>query len=465
MESLGQILLRIATRKQPARDLQGSSPEGSFPPSPECPICGDVGWLSPKVPLTHPDFGQARPCSCQDSYSNQMRRTTVLERHSNLGVLRQSSFSGADPSGPGSDTTSHQQFTKAFTAATQFAEDPVGWITFAGPSGSGKTYLAAAIANHQIDLGCPALMITASDLLDQLRVGFEEGAVATFSDTFDQLRSVRLLILDDLPTKPTTPWGQDRLFQLLAHRHSAKLSTVVTLRGDPEQLEDFLRTRLETADGFARLHILGKPGNSAVHNLGSIPASMRGRMTFESFQVAADGSLTNEERQALAGTHAYVQRWAERDRPDGWLLLLGPCGVGKTHLAVAAAVERQSRGDDVYFATIADLLDQLRGTFSDDSPIAHADLMQRIRTSQLLVLDDMGAERHTPFAEDKLFQIVNHRYEERLPTIVTTSVFPADLDDMRPRIASRLLDRMVVTTLVMEAPDYRRRAARGLHER
>ena len=341
----------------------------------------------------------------------------------------------------------------------------MGWITFAGPSGSGKTYLAAAIANHQIDLGCPALMITASDLLDQLRVGFEEGAVATFSDTFDQLRSVRLLILDDLPTKPTTPWGQDRLLQLLAHRHSAKLSTVITLRGDPEQLEDFLRTRLETADGFARLHILGKSGNSAVHNLGSIPASMRGRMTFESFQVAADGSLTNEERQALAGTHAYIQRWAERDRPDGWLLLLGPCGVGKTHLAVAAAVERQSRGDDVYFATIADLLDQLRGTFSDDSPIAHADLMQRIRTSQLLVLDDMGAERHTPFAEDKLFQIVNHRYEERLPTIVTTSVFPADLGDMRPRIASRLLDRMVVTTLVMEAPDYRRRAARGLHER
>ena len=465
MKSLGQILLRIATRKPSTPNPDRSSPEGNSPPSPECSICGDVGWLSPKVPLTHPDFGQARPCSCQVSYSNQMRRTMALERHSNLGVLRQSNFSSANPSGPGSDTASHQQFAAIFTAATRFADDPVGWIAFAGPSGSGKTYLAAAIANRRIDLGHPALMITASDLLDQLRMGFEEGAQATFSDMFDQLRNVPMLILDDLPTKPTTLWGQDRLFQLLAHRHSEKLSTVITLRGDPEHLDDFLRTRLETADGFAQLHILGKPGNLAAHNLGRIPASMRERMTFESFQVAADGSLTNEERQALSGTHAYVQRWAERDRPDGWLLLLGPCGVGKTHLAVAAAVERQSRGDDVFFATVADLLDQLRGTFSEDSPIAHADLMQRIRTSRLLVLDDMGSERHTPFAEDKLFQIVNHRYEERLPTIVTTSVFPVDLDDMRPRIASRLLDRMVVTTLVMEGPDHRRRAARGLHGR
>ena len=104
-------------------------------------------------------------------------------------------------------------------------------------------------------------------------------------------------------------------------------------------------------------------------------------MTFEAFQITANGSLTEEERRAVSGTHAYVQRWAERNRPDGWLLLLGPCGVGKTHLAVAAAVERQNRGDDVFFATVADLLDQLRGTFSEDSPIAHADMMQRIRTS------------------------------------------------------------------------------------
>ena len=439
--------------------------EDAFPATPRCSICGDVGWLSSKVPLTHPEFGQVRPCSCQESRSNQLRRSMALERHSNLRALRQATFSNANPSGPGVDAASHRTYAAVSTASARFAKDPVGWITFAGPSGSGKTYLAAAIANHQIDLGCPALMITTSDLLDQLRTGLAEGADASFGDMFDQLRNIPILILDDLPTRPTTLWGQDRLFQLLAHRHSERLATVITLRGDPEQVDDFLRTRLETSDGFARMYSLGKAGNLAARSLGGVPANMRGRMTFESFRTDANGSLTDEERRAVAGTHAYVQRWAQRGYPDGWLLLLGPCGVGKTHLAVAAAVERENLGDDVFFATVADLLDQLRGTFSEDSPIAHDDLMQRIRISQLLVLDDLGSERHTPFAEDKLFQIVNYRYEERLPTIVTTSAFPGELDNMRPRIASRLLDSMVVTMLVMEGPDYRRRAGGGADAR
>ena len=360
-------------------------PENAFSATPSCGICGDVGWLSSKVPLTHPEFGQVRPCSCQESHSNQLRRSMVLERHSNLGALRQATFSNASPSGPSADAASHRTYAAVETAATRFAEDPVGWITFAGPSGSGKTYLAAAIANHQIDLGRPALMITASDLLDQLRIGFSESAEANFGDMFDQLRNAPLLILDDLPTRPTTLWGQDRLFQLLAHRHSERLATVITLRGDPEQVDDFLRTRLETSDGFAWMHTLGRVGNLAARSLGGVPANMRGRMTFESFLTGANGSLTDEEHRAVAGTHAYVQRWAQRGCPDGWLLLLGPCGVGKTHLAVAAAVERENRGDDVFFATVADLLDQLRGTFSEDSPIAHDDLMRRIRTS---LIDD-----------------------------------------------------------------------------
>ena len=465
MESLGQILLRMGTRSRSVRQTEDVPQQANLPSSTSCMICGDIGWLSPNVPTMHPEFGQARPCTCLEFRSNQLRRTMALERPSNLGALRQATFSSANPSGPGADTASQQKFTAALTAATRFAEDTVGWITFAGPSGSGKTYLAAAIANHQIDRGHPALLITASDLLDQLRNGFAEGADASFGDMFDKLRNTPLLILDDLPTRLTTPWGQERLFQLMAHRHSEQLPTVITLRGDPEQLDDFLRTRLETADGFARIYTLGLVANLASRNLGGIPANMRERMTFESFQIAANGSLTEEERRAVSGTHAYVQRWAERNRPDGWLLLLGPCGVGKTHLAVAAAVERQNRGDDVFFATVADLLDQLRGTFSEDSPIAHADMMQRIRTSQLLVLDDMGSERHTPFAEDKLFQIVNYRYEERLPTIVTTSAFPAELDNMRPRIASRLLDSMVVTMMVMEGPDYRRRPVGGTSAR
>ena len=457
MESLAQILRRIVPHGQLGTSDRELVTVAGPSVSPPCATCNGTGWLSANVAVTHPDFGQVSPCPCQQSSANQSRRDSALERHSNFGKFRRATFADANPDGPPAGEARHQAFTTALTHAAQYADHPNGWFTIAGPSGSGKTYLAAAIANRRIDLGEPALMITASDLLDQIRAAFDDSAEASFIDMFDHFRNTPFLILDDLPSRPTTQWEQDRLLQLLAHRHSGELPTVITLRGNPEEVDDFLQTRLSTADGFARMFTLGKVGNAWAKSMGRVPLSMQERMTFEAFRTEANDVLTAEQSRVFARTRTYMQRWAKRDDPEGWLLLMGPCGVGKTHLAVAAAVERQKRGDDVFYATVADLLDHLRSTFSPDSPIAHADLLQRIRTADLLVLDDMGAERNTPFAEEKLFQIINHRYEERLPTIVTTSALPIEIDNTRPRVASRLLDQMVVTTWVLEGQDYRRR--------
>ena len=419
----------------------------------DCHICNGAGWLSSNVPVGHPDFGQAFPCRCLRSDADATTRTAALERYSKLGPLRQFTLAAADPDRYISNPANRRAFSGALDAAAEYAEQPSGWISFAGPSGSGKSYLAAAIANRQIELGQPALFVTAADLLDYLRGGFDDDEELTFVDLFEQVRNAPLLILDDLPTNPATPWGQDRLFQLLAHRHSSRLPTVITLRGDPDRADEFLRSRLASIDGFSRLYQLGRHGEALTRVAGEVPPNMRRRMTFDSFHTDGNGQLTREQCVSLAGIHGYIKRWVER--PAGWLNLSGPFGVGKTHLAVAAAVERESQGDDVFFATVADLLDYLRATFNPDSPITHDDLLHRIRMADFLVLDDMGAERSTPFAEDKLFQIINYRYEERLPTIVTTSNRLADIAASRPRIASRLQDSLVITNLPLEGPDYR----------
>ena len=430
----------------------------SQPPGEQCDSCGGAGWVTRRVGITHPDFGRVFPCECQQLDVDRERRTEALERYSNLGSLRLATFANANPDGPGNDAASRKAYAGARHAAAEYAEEPEGWLTFAGPSGSGKTYLAAAVANRRIELGNPALFITAADLLDYLRSGFDDDAEMPFADLFEQVRSAPLLVLDDLPTRPATPWTQERLFQLLAGRHSARLPTIITLRGDPNRLDEFLLTRVESPDGFGRLYRLGRVGVSAGRTVGAIPANMRERMTFDAFNPAGNGELTEYEIRSLGSAKSYVQRWA--NSPNGWLGLHGPYGVGKTHLAVAAAAERENRGDEVFFATVADLLDYLRATFAPDSPVNHDDLLDRIRTADVLVLDDMGAERSTPFAEDKLFQIVGYRYEERLPTIITTSHQIEDIAAARPRIASRLQDPLVVTELPIEAPDYRQGGAR-----
>jgi DNA replication protein DnaC len=140
--------------------------------------------------------------------------------------------------------------------------------------------------------------------------------------------------------------------------------------------------------------------------------------------------------------------------PDGWLYLYGGVGTGKTHLAVAAALEIQERNGSVYFAVVPDLLDHLRMTFDPAQGVAYDDRFNAIRGAFLLVLDDLGTENTTPWAREKLYQIFNHRYVERLPTIVTSNRRHEDIDE---RIRSRLLDVRYTNEVNLTAEDFRLR--------
>lgn len=143
-------------------------------------------------------------------------------------------------------------------------------------------------------------------------------------------------------------------------------------------------------------------------------------------------------------------------QPDGWLTLLGPYGVGKTHLAAAIAHEALDRDERVLFAVVPDLLDHLRATFGPQSTVAYDERFELVRSIPLLILDDLGTESATPWAREKLYQLVNHRYSYRLATVVTSNLKPEAIE---PRIYSRLCDPAVGTLLTLRAPDYRRRNA------
>ncbi len=166
--------------------------------------------------------------------------------------------------------------------------------------------------------------------------------------------------------------------------------------------------------------------------------------TFESFDVSLPGM----------GEAYDVARHYAGD-PLGWLVFRGGYGCGKTHLAAAIANVAEQAGQRVVFAIVPDLLDHLRATFAPSSDIAYDALFEKVRESALLVLDDFGAENSTAWATEKLFQLINYRYNYRMPTVITTN--HRLLAQMDERIRSRLSDLGLVRHVVIEAADYRER--------
>lgn len=114
----------------------------------------------------------------------------------------------------------------------------------------------------------------------------------------------------------------------------------------------------------------------------------------------------------------------------------GRSGVGKTHTAAAIANALLDQGINVLFAVVPDMLDDLREGNNSDG-IAYYDLMRRLKAVTVLVLDDLGLDRYTPFAEEKLNQLVNHRYNYWLPTICTTK---RQLKELPASLADRIRD-------------------------
>jgi DNA replication protein DnaC len=425
-----------------------SSSTEAEPPAPRCPRCGDAGFVRRDVPVGHPDFGRAFPCSCRAATVQETRRAR-LERLSNLGPLTRLTFDTLIKEGRSVEPARRERYRRAYTAAVEYAARPSGWLVLVGPSGCGKTHLAAAIANARIAAGEPVIFQVVPDLLDYLRATFHPASDVTYDEVFENVRNAPLLILDDLGTQSATPWAQEKLFQILNHRYNAQLPLVVTTNHRLEELDERLRARLADP-ALSQVLVVEEWQSPTLQRLSSgLSAELLASMTFETFDP--QGMAVDEEGvQNLGRALQLAQGFARQ--PDGWLVFTGAPGTGKTHLAAAIANACQARGQAVYFVVVPDLLDHLRATYSPDSRVTYDELFEAIRAAPLLVLDDLGAHSSTPWAQEKLYQLMNHRYNGRLPTVITTNLTLDELDD---RLSSRMLDQRVSTCFAIQVPPYR----------
>ena len=179
------------------------------------------------------------------------------------------------------------------------------------------------------------------------------------------------------------------------------------------------------------------------------------RCTLENFVVYPNAKL----EAALAKARKFADAFPAVTKG---LCLVGPPGIGKTHIAVSVlrglVVDKHVRG---LFYDVRDLLRVIRSTYNPVVRTAEMDILRPVMEAELLVLDDLGSEKPSEWVEETMNLIVNTRYNERRPTIFTTNYEDvpddADLDSLKVRVGFRMHSRLheMCEFLEYDGADYR----------
>jgi DNA replication protein DnaC len=172
--------------------------------------------------------------------------------------------------------------------------------------------------------------------------------------------------------------------------------------------------------------------------------------SFENFKPQNE-----KAKAALKGCQKFVEDILNQENPGG-IFLNGPFGTGKTHLAAASMAALSDSGcSNLLFAVVPKLLALTRKAINTDDP---RDYVGEASEANVLVLDDVGAEKISEWAREQLFLIINSRYENQLPTILTTNASMAELEQ---RIGGAAVSRIcqMAQGYVLNGSDFRRKGA------
>jgi DNA replication protein DnaC len=157
----------------------------------------------------------------------------------------------------------------------------------------------------------------------------------------------------------------------------------------------------------------------------------------------------------------FVRQLDERLAAGRGLWFEGSVGTGKTTLAMLVSKSALEAGRTVAIYSLPRLLAEIRQTFESGVPGAYVDFLQRLEDVDLLHVDDVGAERTSPWVLEQLYAIVNARYEAERSIVITTNL---DRDELVAQITERTVSRLeeMCEVIPLFGSDARLRAAPDL---
>jgi DNA replication protein DnaC len=184
------------------------------------------------------------------------------------------------------------------------------------------------------------------------------------------------------------------------------------------------------------------------------------------------------QQAGLEAAREWAARWPDVEHGQG-LLFLGKPGTGKTHLAVGIAREiMETKGTRVLFYEQRELLKLLQSTYDTNAPQRETDVLVPILGAEVLVLDDLGAGRTTPWARDVMHDVISHRYNQELPMLLTSNHTTGDEAEragrlpgredtlsLRDRLGDALMSRLYEMCRIVQlrGEDYRRGVLHAEH--
>ena len=144
--------------------------------------------------------------------------------------------------------------------------------------------------------------------------------------------------------------------------------------------------------------------------------------------------------KAFAAALRYARDLEQNIQAGRGLIIFGPPGNGKSHLAAAITAEALSSGKTAIFERVPRLLSRIRSTYENSPGVTEAQLLHTLGQVELLVLDDAGAEKWTQWTEPMLYTIIDERYSWERSLIITTN---AKLTELKDKVGDRAMDRLL----------------------